>query len=222
MGRTKPRQTDTATIVRALELVAEGRTSTEAAAVVGCSATSVRGWAERYGVQLERAHGPDEDPPPISATAGGDDEDPPDPDLDEPLPEGTTTLEDARLLQREAWALARKAERAGNYGAAQRARRDAMSSTTVIARIERWQGDGGDRVSATRSEIDRAMKSLHAKAEVMRTRPLLCAHCHRALMVAWGRRRPALAEGAAPAEQIPGGSVVAPPEDGVSSRRRRD
>lgn len=80
-----------------------------------------------------------------------------------------------------------EASRIGNHAAAQKYGRDAAGLGAVIARLEKAAKSDDDVIRVARHEIDARLALMRERVEALQSRPLLCAHCSRALSVAWGR-----------------------------------
>jgi transposase-like protein len=104
--------------------------------------------------------------------------------------DGKTTLEQAKSAWRRAQDLADSAEKSGNYQAAQRAMRDAMSYMLIIARLEKEAATTGDDVRIPRAEVEAIRARLLAEIRAACERPLLCAECSRKLSIDWGGAAP--------------------------------
>jgi transposase-like protein len=101
----------------------------------------------------------------------------------QPAGAADTTLEFVRAEMRRCQALSDAASAAGNFGAAQRAARDAAQFATIVVRLER------DAPAAFHSfseeQLRAAEESVERKIAEVGHRPLLCAHCNRALSLQW-------------------------------------
>lgn len=161
-----------------------GISQQETARELGVAPSTITGWLRARGVTsrvtltpevAERVKGhmaPLEDPP------------------EEPPEEGVEPGDDleaylSRLL-RDARRTSEQARRQGNLTAAQRSARDAATLVPVLARLQRSKAEAGDAVVVSRARIAEVIESYRAKARIALERPLLCAHCHRELMAAWG------------------------------------
>jgi hypothetical protein len=98
------------------------------------------------------------------------------------------SLERARAMQAELYSNANEAKAVGNYSAAQRSMRDAVGLAPIIARLEKAESGDADVLRVSRAEIDAAMASHRSKTAALLARPLLCAHCGRALSLEWASK----------------------------------
>ena len=78
-----------------------------------------------------------------------------------------------------------RAQHAGDHITAQRCGRDAAQLVTVLARIERVAQDGADVLHISRAEIEKTWKEIMGKVRVIGSRPLVCEHCGKQMMVAF-------------------------------------
>lgn len=155
-----------------LEALRTGMSIRDAATQHGVPKSTVGRWAK-----LLEADAP-EPTPILPAPKAPSPEDPPD--------ASTDALTATRTLHRQTISLAEEARRVGNVGAAQRAMRDAAALVTVIARLEKAERQDGDVLRISRAEIVAAQIRQRERLRALLERPLLCAHCGRALSVDWG------------------------------------
>lgn len=89
-------------------------------------------------------------------------------------------------LQREQIRLMRESREVGNLSAAQKFGRDAAGLSNTIARMQKLGQEDADILRISRADIAAARLSFEEKLRALADRPLLCAHCGRALSVEWG------------------------------------
>lgn len=106
-------------------------------------------------------------------------------DAPEPGPvDVTDTLKTTRKLWSDAMTLADRAARDGNHVVAGRAIRDASDLANTIARIEATKKAQGEGITFSAREVAQAMEGLRDRMHaIASSRPLLCAHCNRALAI---------------------------------------
>jgi hypothetical protein len=112
------------------------------------------------------------------------------------------SLERAKAMQAELFANAAEAKAVGNYTAAQRSMRDAANLAPIIARLERAESGDADVLRVSRADIEAAMASHRSKVKALCARPLLCAHCGRALSLDWASKDAGLQPDASPAPVV--------------------
>lgn len=127
------------------------------------------------GEQAEQA-APDPEPLPADLQAPAAEEE----------PEELDTLASVRRMLRDTLKRAKDSEEVGNYGAAQRAGRDAGQLVTVIARLEKASTLDDDILRISRNEIADTMDRVRARVQAICARPLLCTACSRELSIEWG------------------------------------
>ncbi len=172
---------DKAAAVRAV--VIGGEPMAQVAAKHGVSPASVKRWIDLARAEAER----DDDPPAYKALVPTTDPPAPPPPPRKPTEkDDRTTLEQARSAWKRAQDLADSAEASGNFQAAQRAMRDAMSYMLIIARLEKEAAATGDDVRIPRAEVDGLRKRVLGQIAAACERPLLCAECSRRLSIDWG------------------------------------
>lgn len=112
------------------------------------------------------------------------------PPADAPDDEINAEDDDALVITRKLLArtlrVAREAEAGGNYTAAQRANRDCSGILVTIRQLEENRKDTADVLRVPLAKIDEAMAAVQARVAAICDRPLLCAHCSRALSVSLG------------------------------------
>jgi transposase-like protein len=181
--RPKP---DPAVVARAVEAVRRGgRSLADVAREHGVSKMTVKRWADaaeprpdiaERAARIAAATGLGAAPEPPAAPPAAD------------AASDVDTLEMARRSWRECLARARAAEAEGNHTAAQRSGRDAAAWAVLVARLEKTAAVDADVLRISRAEVDEAMAGIRTRVESIVSRPLLCAHCSRALSASWGGR----------------------------------
>lgn len=174
MPRPKP---DPALVAAALELLAAGCSLRDAAETLGVTEGTIRAWKKRGGGSPPAATAPAETVPDHMA--------PPTPPP-EAVEVGHDLVGSVRAMLNRTLTRSAAAEGAGNYTAAQRDSRDAAALVTVLARLSRSEAEDAEVLRISRVEIGELKVSLTERVAAILNRPLLCAHCSRALSVAWG------------------------------------
>ena len=199
MPRPKP---DPELVGAALELLAAGVSFAEAGATLGVTGAAVHRW-KRLADAGEIDHRPPGSAVAPSIAPALDHMAPPAP----PAPAisiGTDLASDTRALVNDMLRRAVDYEAAGNMTAAQRQRRDAATIMPVLARLEREHREDSDVVRISRAEAKAIDDNLRERIAATLNRPILCAHCSRALSVRWGTE--GLAE---PDDRDPGAAAKA-------------
>lgn len=161
---------DPALVQLCLEQVAAGTPLREIAEVAGVSAMTISRWAKDRGVAAGGVQ-----PAPAPAPQG------------EPASEADL-LDTLRRMLGQLLDDAKSSRAVGNMTAVTRSMRDAGNLSNTIARIEGRQADDADVLRISRSEIAEAMAAVTLRVQAIADRPLLCAHCSRALSVSFGER----------------------------------
>lgn len=162
-------------VLRALR---SGTSHAEVARLAHVSPGTIATWMRKYagggGACAKRLT------PEIQAAVSTEPSEPPTPDdID------TSTLGIVDRAVREQLEVARGARTVGNMGAAQRALRDVVGLANTKARLERQQAAARDGLHITREELAAARRVVALRIKALLDRPLLCAHCNRALSLAW-------------------------------------
>jgi transposase-like protein len=178
--------------------LASGCSLREAARKAGVSAPTVARWRDLYG------WGPGVPPsePPAPGYAGYADPiaarvaaavppPPPSAPADDPPAEELDTVASTRELLRQTMAIARQARAEGNLTAAQRAMRDAQALQAILARVEASRASDDGALHLSPRELAEADAVVRDRIAAVVSRPLLCAHCSRALSVQWSAADPA-------------------------------
>ena len=191
MPRNPP---DPALVELALAELRSGSSPADVAAAAGVSEACIKQWRKRYGngdpalaprtsiPAALAARAASRAAPPLDAAPPTE---PPKPSVFAALAADATPLARNRAMQAEQLRLADEAFAVGNYSAAQRAMRDASNLSLVIARIEKEQRSDNDLLHISRADIAAARASYTERVRALLARPLLCAHCSKALSVAW-------------------------------------
>jgi hypothetical protein len=174
MSRTAP---DPDLVAACLEQVRAGTPLREIGKAAGVTATTIKRWADKHGT-ARGAPPPAELPAALAGAAG--------------LPEVALTdvSDNLATLKRMLADTLRNAEQfkiIGNATAASRAMRDAGTFTGLIHREEHLKRDDRDTLRISRQEIAEAIARVTERLATIAARPLLCAHCSRALSVQWGK-----------------------------------
>lgn len=133
---------------------------------------------ERVRDEVDRV----QDEPAIPGFEADDADEPPDDDA-QPVDVDATAM--ARRLLANVERRARNAERDGDHVTATRCGSQAADLMIVIARLERLSKEGDDVLHISRADIEKTWKEVMAKARVVCSRPLVCEHCGKAMMVAF-------------------------------------
>lgn len=115
----------------------------------------------------------------------------PQPDLPVETPEDDgapiDVYEHTRKAMRRSQRLAEQAAADGNHAAAQKAQRDVLGYSTILARLEKERRSDEERLF-TREELEAARRSINDRVtklveDVARTGGLVCSHCGREIRV---------------------------------------
>jgi transcriptional regulator with XRE-family HTH domain len=177
MARNKP---DPEVVAEAVAARRAGVSLRDVARVAGVSPTTVMRW-EASAAAAPPAPAPDVMARAKALVAGAPAPDP-EPDAD-PAPPEDDALAYARWQRRRILREGERAALAGNHAANQKAQRDAVAMSTLIARLEKASENDADVIRVTRGEVDQAMAGVREKVRAVLDRPLLCAACSRALNV---------------------------------------
>jgi hypothetical protein len=101
-------------------------------------------------------------------------------------PDDAPALQVVRELLSEARRQFAHATAVGNSTEAQRYARTASGLMPVLARLERDERDDDGAIRISRVELEKARASVRARYAALRSRPLQCATCARALSVSMG------------------------------------
>lgn len=108
------------------------------------------------------------------------------PDMADAPAENAPAIEHARYLVDAARAALVEAQAVGDANLAQRHTRNLAGLLSVLARLERTERAEEDAIRISRAEVATIERSLRERIAATLSRPLLCAHCSRALSVSWG------------------------------------
>jgi transposase-like protein len=162
--------------------IESGASLAEVAELAGVAKATVAKWCKQHGFK-PRTVAPQRLKAAIAASAATDAEPP------AQLEWGDDLLANAKQIQQQLMASAVDARNVGNLTAAQRFMRDASNQSAVIARLEALHREGSDVLHASRADIAAADARNHANLKRLLDRPLLCAHCGRALSADMGDGR---------------------------------
>lgn len=191
MARPTPDPSD---VKAALAMLASGFSTRDVSRVAGVSAVTVSRWAKKYGPKPRPVlvAPPPKPEPEVEAEpeviCPKLEIEPPPPESTEPddPPIDLDTLTSLRRMHQDMLRTSRGANRVGNYATAQRSMRDAAALANTIARVERDTRAAGDSLVVSKDELDAARARVRETAQAILERPMLCAHCSRALSASWG------------------------------------
>ena len=103
-----------------------------------------------------------------------------------PIPLDAPAIDTVRTLMAYAREQVVVASAQNNAELAQRHTRNASALASVLARLEKVEAAGSDDLRTPRSTIAAIRADLTGRIAALQERPLLCAHCSRALSVMWG------------------------------------
>lgn len=110
----------------------------------------------------------------------------PETNADDVPPENADTLTLTRWMRDAAIRDAGRAKAVGHYGPAAQFMKRAADLAPTIARLEKASRESGDLIRVSRADVEKTMGGIREKVAALLDRPLLCAHCGRALSVAIG------------------------------------
>jgi len=164
-----------------LSAVRSGVAQAEVARQCGVSKGSVSAWVKRYGggEVVSRLTVPEVAPPVANAPRAL--AEPAEPDA---IDDGSTDpIARCEAMQTRMLRSAAASESIGNMTAAQRSMRDASNMAVVITRLRRDAAGDREVLHISQAEIAEGKRSVREKIKALVARPLLCAHCGRALSV---------------------------------------